>query len=52
MIIECGKLEGGKIEFGILRETGIETEEDLIEIDGKKYSKSTIKEAMKNHFNA
>lgn len=27
----------------------IEVKEDLIEIDGKKWSKSTIKEALKNH---
>jgi hypothetical protein len=33
--------------------TGIDVEkpEEIVEIDGKKYSKSTIKEALKEHFN-
>ena len=47
MLIECGKLESGKVEFGNLVETGIEKPEEMIELDGKKYSKSTLKEALK-----
>ena len=49
--VTCGKLEG-HIEYGILNETGLpeqKVKEDMVEIDGKKWSKETIKEALKNH---
>jgi len=47
MLIECGKLSSGEIEFGNLVETRIGKPEEMIELDGKKYSKSTLKEALK-----
>ena len=41
------------MEYGILNETGElkldDKPEEMIEIDGKKWSKSTIKEALKVH---
>jgi hypothetical protein len=50
MIIKCGKLEGGKIEFGTLKETGPEddTENETIKIGNHEYDKEQVEEALKN----
>ena len=49
--ITCGKLDGGVVEYGILKEVGLSEEktESMIEIDGKKYGENTIKEALKEY---
>ena len=49
-IITCGKHEGGVIEYGILRETGIEAKpETMITINGKEWSASTIQKALREY---
>ena len=47
--LTCGKFIHGDIRYGKLKETGIE--DDMITISGKKFSKSTIQEALKNYLN-
>ena len=51
--ITCGKHEGGVIEYGILKEIGLTPkEEPMIELpDGRKFSASTIQEALKRYVN-
>ena len=47
--LTCGKFIHGDIRYGKLKETGIE--DDMIQIDGKKFSRATIQEALKNYLN-
>ena len=49
--VTCGKFEGGTLEYGILKETGLpkEVKEETINIGGKEYEKSPeLIEALKN----
>ena len=51
-IITCGKHEGGVIEYGILKETGIKEEPMITLPDGRKFSASTIQKALKRYVNS
>lgn len=45
--ITCGKFEGGVVEYGILKETGLEEEKMITLSNGKKVSEGTVIEALK-----
>jgi hypothetical protein len=49
--IECGKLKSGKMINGQLKELGLpEEKEEMIDIDGKKFPKATIRQALKEYY--